>query len=106
MEGFPHIWRYISPFQVFGAKDTLFNAYSTYLDANSSHEEVPCNIVGTLKGKAFAYEHDNGIMDPLHAFKGKRSKMFCMKKTWNMLFFLVNILGQTLGTSPHFKDGT
>jgi hypothetical protein len=41
-----HIWRHISPFEVFRGKNTLFKVFSTYLEASSLHEEMPCSIVG------------------------------------------------------------
>lgn len=48
----------MSPFEVFGGKNPLFEAYSTYLEANPLHEEVSFGIVGPLKGKAFSREDD------------------------------------------------
>jgi hypothetical protein len=73
MGGFPHIGKHISPFEVIGGKVTLFKAFSTYLEANSLHEEVP-----------------SGIIDPLHVFKGKRSETSHMEEPQNMTCGKVN----------------
>lgn len=78
MEDLPHIWRHISPFEVYGGKDTLFDAFSTYLEANSFHEEMPCRIVDMIKPskeRHLLMKMASHIMDPFYALKGKRSKM-------------------------------
>jgi len=44
-----HIFGGISPFEVFGVKDRLFEALSTYLEEGSMHEEISFSIVDMIK---------------------------------------------------------
>lgn len=65
------IQRYISPFQ---GKDTFVEAFSTYLEANSLNEKMPCGIIKPSNETYLLMKITSGIMDPFYALKGKRSK--------------------------------
>ena len=53
MENFHTFGGIFSPFEAFGDKDTLFEAFSTYLEANYLHEKVPCGIIEPSKERNF-----------------------------------------------------
>jgi hypothetical protein len=81
MEELPHIWRHISPFEVFGGKDTLFRGLFYIFGGKlfaMRRCQTQCGIVDMIKPskeRHFLMKMTSGIIDPFYALKGKRSKM-------------------------------
>ena len=84
MENFHTFGGIFSPFEAFGVKDTLFEAFSTYLEANYLHEKVPCGIIEQLKERNFLMKMKVALWTHSMHSKEKRNKTSHMEEPHSM----------------------